>query len=61
MKHRDIFRVPARIERRKDGWFMILTLGTIEHSFAYGDEKPALVEPNVNLIIEYTVLELTEV
>lgn len=73
MKHRDIFRVPARVERRSKiakawksgnetrsesedlGWFIVITLGAQEFSFLHGDDKLVLSEPQVNLIIEYTV------
>lgn len=56
MKHRDIFHVPARLDNRGElGWFMIVTLGTLEYAFHYGNEKPALSTPMIDLILEYPV------
>lgn len=55
VKHRDIFRVPARVERRPEGWFIAITFPGAEVSLFYGEEKPLLAESPISLILEYTV------
>lgn len=55
MKHRDIFRVPARVERKAEGWYITITFPGAEVSLFYGEEKPLLTESPINMILEYTV------
>lgn len=55
MKHRDIFRVFARVEHKPEGWYIIITFPGAEVSLFYGEEKPLLTESPINLILEYTV------
>lgn len=55
MKHRDIFRVPARVKQGLTGWQVILTFPGAEVALDYGNEKPLLTESPINLILEYTV------
>lgn len=55
MKHRDIFRVPARAIRKEAGWEVIVTFPGAEVAFHYGERKPQITEPIINLVLEYTV------
>lgn len=55
-RQRDVYRVPARlVNRGQQGWFMLVTLGSVEYAFHYGPDKPALTTPMISLILEYAV------
>lgn len=56
MKQRLIFPALARLEERKLGWFFVVTLGNQEFSFFNG-EKPAIINPIVNVVLEYQVAD----
>jgi len=59
MKQRDIFRVPARVEKKEDEWFIVLRLGFQEFAFVHG-EKLELASPMATLIIEFEAIEAKE-